>query len=164
MVEKQARIEVVGEIDVEAQIAFADGAQDGLRWVRRFVVLVAAFLLFARFEDRVLRSELQGGFGGFEHGFEPNGFFARVFFVGAFEEGDDGVCFFGGVGGELVDVDAEGDFGDVAVVDAIGVDAVAFHALLKVLSAFGQAVLKHLGLALCFRAEIGRCEHRNLGQ
>ena len=101
----------------------------------------------AEFAQNMAGGEVEDTFHLVRHGIEPELFFVWGFFVRAFKEGENGVTFAASVAfGEFIEINAEGDLWDVAVIDAVGADLEAFCPFFEVLSSFGKAVAEHGGL------------------
>lgn len=151
MVKKQPRIEKIREVDAEFEIALGDDARDGSASRMYFFVLLAAFLTTAKFAQDVIGGEFQDTRHLLRHGVKPQVLFDGVFFVRTLKEGIDSVCFAGTYAFRKgVEIDAQGDFRDVAVIDAVGTDMETFCPFFKMLGAFGEAVGKHGGLGSPF--------------
>lgn len=138
MVEEEAGVDVIGEVDPEAVAAFVDDEAGGL-CVGALVLLLAALAL-ALFEGCIFGRDLELCADGLHHGVAPLLVLCFVFDFSLTELGDVELSF--------VPIDDEGELWDVAVVEAIAGDAFVLAPLGEAALVFVQAVGEHLGLGL----------------
>lgn len=85
------------------------------------------------------------------HGVEPQVFFGGIFFVGTFKERIYGIALAGILAfREGVQIDAEGNFRNIAVIDPVSTDIKVFCPFFEVLGALSKTVAKHGSLRISF--------------
>ena len=130
VVEKEAGIEVFVEVDPKLAAVF--GGDEIVAGFAGFFVLLQAFLAFAAFEVNLFGRKTGHKTDGFQYIGKP----CFVFF-GLHQPA--GIVFLK-VDLVAVNIDGEGELGDVAVVNAPGFDAVAFRPFHEVFDVFAHAV------------------------
>ena len=132
VVEKEAGVEVFVEVDPKLAAVFGD--DEIVAGFAGFLVLLQAFLAFAALEVDLFGRKTGNEGDGFQYFGKP-----RFVFFGLHQPA--GIVFLK-VDLVAVNIDGEGELGDVAVVNAPGFDIVAFGPFHKMFDVFAQTVGK----------------------